>query len=182
MKFGRDKVPFQSTNTPQLGSTLSTPGLYNFTQIYFLFSHPHSQLLFETNHIFSNSVSRYPQETSRVWLFKSLWPILVTIHTCLLLLISMLWHRQAIFEYIHTYIHTYIQTDRQTDRQTDMQTDTHKHTHRQTDILLLISMLRHRQAIFESKEEICLALPDARFEPNLQQTEWLLIKRLNYRG
>ena len=79
MKFGRDKVPFQSTNTPQLGSTLSTPGFYNFTQIYFLFSHPHSQLLFETNHIFSNSVSRYPQETSRVWLFKSLWPILVTI-------------------------------------------------------------------------------------------------------
>ena len=73
MKFGRDKVPFQSTNTPQLGSTLSTPGFYNFTQIYFLFSHPHSQLLFETNHIFSNSVSRYPQETSRVWLFKSLW-------------------------------------------------------------------------------------------------------------
>ena len=79
MKFGRDKVPFQSTNTPQLGSTLSTPEFYNFTQIYFLFSHPHSQLLFETNHIFSNSVSRYPQETSRVWLFKSLWPILITI-------------------------------------------------------------------------------------------------------
>ena len=51
-------------------------------------------------------------------------------YTYLLLLISMLWHRQAIFEskgdtYTHTYIHTYL--------------------------LLLISMLWHMQAIYESK-------------------------------
>ena len=71
------------------------------------------------------------------------------IHTYLLLLISMLWHRQAIFKSkgnklcssaecriwtrVHTYIHTYIHT-------------TYIHT-----CLLLISMLWHRQAIFESK-------------------------------
>ena len=35
----------------------------------------------------------------RTWLWR---------YTCLLLLISMLWSRQAIFEYRHTYIHTCI--------------------------------------------------------------------------
>ena len=73
----------------------------------------------------------------RTWLWR---------YTCLLLLISMLWHRQAIFEskgdkllhtYIHTYIHIYIHT--------------YIHTCIHTCLLLLISMLCRRQAIFESK-------------------------------
>ena len=70
----------------------------------------------------------------RTWLWR---------HSCLLLLISMLWHRQAIFESRgdkHTYIHTYIHTN--------------IHTH--TYLLLLISMLWHRQAIFKSKgDKLC---------------------------
>ena len=86
----------------------------------------------------------------RIWLWR---------YTYLLLLISMLWHRQAIFESkgdklcssaesriwtrdprhqiasrLNTYIHTH--------------TYTHSHTH--TYLFLLISMLWHRQAIFES--------------------------------
>ena len=37
--FGRNKVPLQSTFTPQLGSTYSTPGFNHFTPKQILFSH-----------------------------------------------------------------------------------------------------------------------------------------------
>ena len=77
----------------------------------------------------------------RTWLWR---------YTCLLLLISMLWHRQAIFESKGDKLSsTYIHTDRQTDRQTYERTYIHTYIH--TCLLLLISMLWHRQAIFESK-------------------------------
>ena len=70
----------------------------------------------------------------RTWLWR---------YTSLLLLISMLWHRQAIFEYIHTYIHTYMHAC----------------------LLLLISMLWHRQAIFETKH---YDVKSQSFNPGLQ--------------
>ena len=75
-------------------------------------------------------------------------------YTCLLLLISMLSHRQAIFESkgdklsssaesrIRTwkYIHTYIRTDGRTDRdsETELQTYTHTETNMQASIRIYI--------------------------------------------
>ena len=59
---------------------------------------------------------------------------------------------------------------------------------RYTCLLLLISMIWHRQAIFERKQTSCLPLLNAGFdprgslEPNLQQTECPLTNRLNYQG
>ena len=97
------------------------------------------------------------------------------IHTCLLLLISMLWHRQAIFESkgdklsssaegrIRTQGLRYLFTSRlnacwQTDWAIEDQAKNLNSTARPYDqqnihtyLLLLISMLWHRQAIFESK-------------------------------
>ena len=85
----------------------------------------------------------------RAWLWR---------YTCLLLLISMLWHKHTylptylhacmhacMHAYIHTYIHTYI---------TYVRVRIYVHTYMHTYIhacLLSISMLWHRQAIFESK-------------------------------
>ena len=59
---------------------------------------------------------------------------------------------------------------------------------RYTYLLLLISMLWHRQAIFESKGDKLSSSAESRIrtqgslKPNLQQTECLLTNRLSYRG
>ena len=59
---------------------------------------------------------------------------------------------------------------------------------RYTYLLLLISMLWHRQAILESKGDKLLPLLKAGFEPRgsqtpiCQQTEYLLTNQLSYRG
>ena len=59
---------------------------------------------------------------------------------------------------------------------------------RYTYVLLLISMLWHRQAIFEYKGDTlssfaeCRIRPRGSLKPNLQQTECLLTNRLSYRG
>ena len=76
---------------------------------------------------------------------------------------------------IHTYIHTYAR----------MHALTHTYIH--TYLLLLISMLWHRQAIFKSKgDKLCSLLmqdlnPGSQ-TPNRQQTECSLTNRLSYRG
>ena len=122
----------------------------------------------------------------RTWLWR---------YTCLLLLNSMLWHRQSIFEskgdkmfsssecirtqrvsgtesladvhtYIHTYIHAYLHT--------------YKHTYMHTYLLLLISMLWHRQAIFESKGDKLSSSAENRIRTH-QGLRYQIASRLNAR-
>ena len=155
----------------------------------------------------------------RTWLLR---------YTCLLLLISMLWHRQAIFESkgdklsssaegkIQTQGLRYLFTSRlnacwQTDWAIEDQAKTwtrqpvpmiSKHSAhstslpvgfrtwlwRYTCLLLLISMLWHRQAIFESKGDKYSSSAEGQDSnprsqiPIHQQTECLLTNRLSYRG
>ena len=108
-----------------------------------------------------------------------------SIHTYLLLLISMLWHRQAIFESkgdklsssaecrirtLHTCMHTYIHTC--------MHACMHTYIH--TCLLLLISMLWHRQAIFESKGDKLSSSAESRIRTH-QGLRHQIASRLNSR-
>ena len=130
---------------------------------------------------------------------------------CLLLLISMLWHRQAIFESKGDKLSSSAECRIRTWKSQDTYSPadwmpTHKPTElsriklktwtqqpvpmmsehsahltslpfgfrtwlwRYTCLLLLISMLWHRQAIFESKGDNCLPLMNAGFEPGSLKT------------
>ena len=155
----------------------------------------------------------------RTWLWR---------YTYLLLLISMLWHRQAIFESKgdklsssaesrirtrgsrHLFASRLNAADKPTElsriklktwtRQpvpmisehsahlTPLSVDFRTWLWRYTYLLLLISMLWHRQAIFESKGDKLSSSAESRIRtqgvqtPIRQQTECLLTNRLSYRG
>ena len=136
------------------------------------------------------------------------WKVAIDTETCLLLLISMLWHRQAIFEskgdklsssaecrirtqglrhLFASKLNACWQTDwaiedqakktwtrqpvpmisKHSAHSTSLPVGFRTWLWRYTCLLLLISMLWHRQAIFNRKETSCLPLLNAGFEPKV---------------
>ena len=131
----------------------------------------------------------------RTWLWR---------YTCLLLLISMLWHRQAIFKskgnklcssaesriwtrdprhLFASRLNARWQTDwaiedqAKTLNSTARPYDTYIHTYIHTYLLLLISMLWHRQATFESKGDKLSSSAEGRIRT--QDLRYLFTSRLN---
>ena len=76
----------------------------------------------------------------------------------------------------HTFLHTYIHTCLQTYIHTYIHTCMHTYIH--TYLLLLISMLWHRHAIFKSKGDKLCSSAESRFEPGIPDTkspaDWML--------
>ena len=114
--------------------------------------------------ISEHSVHSTPQPFGiRTWLWR---------YTCLLLLISMPWHRQAIFEskgdklsfFIHTYIHTYMFVVVNFDALPQA-----------SDI-----RIERRQVVFLCRMQD--SNPSGSQTPTRQQTECPLTNRLSYRG
>ena len=101
----------------------------------------------------------------RTWLWR---------YTCLLLLISMLWHRQAIFESKGDKLSSSAESRIRT-----WEVSRHLITWlwRYTYLLLLISMLWHRQAIFESKGDKLSSSAEGRIRN--QGLRYLFTSRLN---
>ena len=101
----------------------------------------------------------------RTWLWR---------YTCLLLLISMLWHRQAIFESKGDKLSSSAESRIRT-------WEVSRHLipwlWRYTYLLLLISMLWHRQAIFESKGDKLSSSAEGRIRN--QGLRYLFTSRLN---
>ena len=91
-------------------------------------------------------------------------------------------HGAFLISQIHTYIHKYIHTYTNTYIHTQIHTqiNTYIHTNINTCLLLLISMLWHRQAIFESKGDKLSSSAESRIRTH-QGLRHQIASRLNAR-
>ena len=161
-------------------------------QYYSLFDGAHHRAfvylrLYMCNYSNVNGIQRSPALLiSYVYICSLAVPILVCFCTCDCMHVFILIYTgfKCLFnKYIHTYMHAYIHTYIHTCMHACIHTYIHAcmhayiHTYIHTCLLLLISMLWHRQAIFESKGDKLSSSAEGRIRT--QGLRYLFTNRLN---